>query len=153
MSKLLYIFLLILLYSCNQDKKESYLNGFDVSPDIRNIVFAYKEDLLYYVYTKPINNGKSSVIFKGSGNYVNPKYINNGKTIVALYYPRNELVPEFHFYDIISHKITDKIKVDDGLSLIIRFHYLIKYFIYKGKIFNHILQLLQKLITILTFMN
>lgn len=114
MSKLIYIFLLIFLYSCNQDKKESYLNGFDISPDIRNIVFSYKEDSLYYIYTKPINHGKSSVIFKGSGNYVNPKYINNGKTIVALYYPRNELVPEFHFYDIVSHKITDKIKVDDG---------------------------------------
>ncbi|MCJ7933835.1 MAG: hypothetical protein MUW56_09415 [Chryseobacterium sp.] len=114
MSKLFYIFLLFFLYSCNKDKKESRLNGFDISPDIRNIVFSYKEDSLYHIFTKPINNGKASVIFKGLGNYVNPKYIDNGKTIVALCYSRNKLAPEFHFYNIITHKITHKIKVDSG---------------------------------------
>ncbi|REC48606.1 hypothetical protein [Chryseobacterium pennipullorum] len=114
MSKVIYMFLLILLYSCNQSKKKSNLNGFDVSPDTKNIVFSYKVDSLYLVCTQPINNGRPSIIFKSSGNYVNPKYINNGKTIVALYYPHNDLVPEFHFYDTASHKINKRVKVDHG---------------------------------------
>ncbi len=92
------------------------MNGFDVSPDIKTIIFSYKEDSLYSVYAKLINTNNRITynIFKGPGNYVNPKYSDNGKTIIALYYPKNKLRPEFHFYDLLSHKITKKIKVGDG---------------------------------------
>ncbi|WP_312903059.1 hypothetical protein [Chryseobacterium taichungense] len=114
MSKLIWISLLIILYSCKQDKKKSNLNGFDISSDGKSIVFSYKQDSLYSIYNKSINNGKSHVIFKGSGNYVNPKYVDNGKTIVALYYPSDKVSPEFHFYDVNTDKVIEKIKVDDG---------------------------------------
>ncbi|MDR2228487.1 MAG: hypothetical protein LBE39_03365 [Flavobacteriaceae bacterium] len=115
MNKLIYVFLLFSLYSCIENKKkESHLNGFDISPDAENIVFSYKKDSLYRIYTKSINDGKKSVIFEGSGNYVNPKYVNNGKTIVALYYPYNTLIPEFHFYNLATHKLSKKIKLGEG---------------------------------------
>lgn len=115
MSKLIYILLLIIFYSCNQNKKKSDLNGFDISPDVRSIVFSYKKDSLYNIYTQLIKDGKPTAILKNSGgNYINPKYINKGKTIVALYYSQNELLPEFHFYNVITNKITDKIKVHTG---------------------------------------
>lgn len=116
MKKLLYYALLpILFYSCNQSRKESHLNGFDISHDIKSVIFSYKTDSLYKIYIQPINSNENpKIIFKGSGNYVNPKYTNDGKIIVSLYYPSKELNPEFHFYDLTSNKIIKKIKIDFG---------------------------------------
>lgn len=109
-----YLLLSIILYSCGQKKRESHLNGFDISPDIKNIVFSYKKDSLYSIYIQSLTNGEPHIIFSGSGNYVNPKYTNDGKTIVSLYYPSKELAPEFHFYDLVNRKLTKKIKINPG---------------------------------------
>lgn len=136
MKKIFYIFLLTLLYSCNQNKKESYLNGFDVSPDMKSIVFSYKRDGLYSVYTQAINNGRPMIVFKGLGNYVNPKYTNDGNTIVSLYYPNTELAPEFHFYDLTALKIIKKIKIDPGFVSDYTFSTDNKIFYLQAKIFE-----------------
>lgn len=136
MKKFLFIFLVIFLYSCNKQNEESYLNGFDISTDNENIVFSYKIDSLYRIYLKPVKGGRAITIFKGSGNYINPRYNNNGKILISLFYRKNSFSPEFHFYDLNTHRIIKKIKVDDGFIVDYTIPYEDKIFYLQAKDFK-----------------
>lgn len=114
-NRIIIIVLLMMLISCNNDKKEDKVNGFDISASMSNIIYSYKKDSIYVIYIKSINkDDKAKIILKNSGNYVNPKYFKNEKSIISVYYPKNTLNPEFHFYDIEKGKITEKIKIGEG---------------------------------------
>ena len=113
MKYFLLLFLLI-IFSCNENNKESRLNGFDVSPDAKVLVFSYKSDSLYTIFTKNIITGETKLVYKGDGNYINPMFSDNGKTIIFLHYDVNSLTPEFYFYDISSKTILKKIMIDNG---------------------------------------
>lgn len=115
------IFLMI-LFSCNKERKIENLNGFDISPDIGNIIYSYKKDSFFNLYQKSIEDGKVTLVLQDSGNYVNPKYIEDGQKIISIFYPKNTLNPEFHVYDVKTRKVTEKIIIREGFISDYTFH-------------------------------
>ncbi|MGE6395488.1 hypothetical protein [Chryseobacterium scophthalmum] len=110
----LLIFSFLTIFSCRNENTESKVNGFDISPDKNFIVYSYKIDSLYTAFVKNIETGSLSMITREIGSNTNPKFTEDGKTIVSVFYDKENVSTEFHFYDIKQKKNIKKIKIPYG---------------------------------------
>jgi hypothetical protein len=129
MRTILVAFSILFLINANiESHSKDKLGSFDLSPDGKQIVFAYTKNQTSAIYSISIDGSNLKKIIDSTGyNFANPRYSKNGETIIYIVYKNKAIHGALYKYNIqngfqelltdTNQTITEAIFSRDGASV------------------------------------